>query len=116
VSARGESVIFDKVRGVDVPILLTNRALMDVENATNQTILKLANAPTEEWGMTVVAHLLRVGMEYGRRDARMGGRPYNLADAFTLIDQHGYATVLEIVVRAFTSVIAYAGEDDGPPV
>ena len=117
--ARGEGYV--EVDGERLPILLTNRALAEVEQATGRTVLQIANASeTGALGVMIAGALLRAGLEYGRRDARAGGKPYTMTDVWRIMDALGFVVVLPIVIRAFAGVLAFRGseaeETDDPPV
>ena len=113
--ARGEAMILDGEE--EIPLLLTNRALSEVEGATGRSVLELGRAAeTNALGMTETAHLLRVAMEYGRRDARVVGKRYTIDDAWRVLDQHGFTTVLVLMVGAFADVLRYKEGEGDPPV
>ncbi len=116
--ARGEAVI-EVPGGEPVTILFTNRALADAERATGKSVLDLAReAGQGRLGMADTAQLLYVGMEAARRDARVGGRAYNVNDAYAVLDAVGYARVAAPVMEAIAAVLAFeAGgeEGDNPP-
>lgn len=101
--ARGEA--FVEVDGQQLPVLLTNRALMEVEKLTGKTILEIVQA--NGFGMAEVAQLLRAGLEYGRREARAGGRQYVLDDAWKIIDELGFAAVAKLMLEAVTAVLTF---------
>jgi hypothetical protein len=108
--ARGEAFI--EVDGERLAVLLTNRALSEVEKATGKTVLELARG-AENTGMSEAAQLLRAGLEYGRRDARNGGRQVTLDDAWRIMDQLGFVPVVEVVLKALADVLAFRGEKTG---
>lgn len=108
--ARGEEFI--EVGGERLSVLLTNRALAEVEKATEKTIVQIlqearAGAP----GMNETAQLLRAGLEYGRRDARNGGRQVTLDDAWRAIDAIGFVAAARAVLLAVAGVLEFGGED-----
>lgn len=112
--ARGEGYI--EVDGERLPILLTNRALAEVEKNTGKTVLQLAHAvETNDIGINDVAHLLQAGLEYGRRDARAGGKPFQIGDAWRILDAKGFIAVTEVVARAFAEVLVYRAPESAEP-
>lgn len=109
--ARGEVTI--DVPGDDpVTVLFTNRALADAERATGKTVLELASGARDgRLGVGDTAHLLHVGMEAARRDARVGGRSYTLNDAYGVLDRVGFAAALAAVMEAIASVLSFDPND-----
>lgn len=108
--ARGEGYIDDGENRVEV--LFTNRALMEAERATGKTVMQIARAlESDGLGITDVAHLLAVGMEHARREARRlgrhGGRGFNVNDALDLMDRVGWATCTAVVMEALSAVLQY---------
>jgi hypothetical protein len=110
--ARGEGVI-ELPDGEEVSILYTNRALADVEKATGQSIILVADGfANGRTGIREMAQVLRAGMEAHRRDARAGGRAVTLNDAFDILDAVGFARVAEVAMTAVGEVLGY-GVDEG---
>ena len=112
--ARGEGSL--EIEGRRYALLFTNRALAEGEKATGKsTLLLLRSLETMELGIGDLAQLLYVGMEYGRREARAGGRSYTINDAFRILDALGFAQVASAVVQAVVAVLSYGqGEaEDG---
>lgn len=114
--ARGEAFI--EFEGEQLPILFTNRALGDVEKATSKTMLQIVNeAQNMMLGLTDTAHLLRAGLEYGRRDARVTRKPYTLLGAWDVMDEVGWIPTLELLVVPLAEVLGYKRQEDAddPP-
>lgn len=112
--ARGEGTILTDERG-EVQVLYTNRALFEAEKSMGCSVIAaLQGIQTNETGITEVAHLLRAGMEAARRDARSGGRPISLSNAFEVLDDAGFIAVINVVAEAVAAVISY-GEEDADP-
>ena len=110
--ARGEGIIQAGDR--EVRVLFTNRALAEAEAATKRPIIGLLEGFEDNTvGITETAALLRVGMEAARRDARVGGRPISPGDAFAVMDQAGFSTVLTVVIEAVAEVLSYGSEETG---
>lgn len=119
VGARGEAYV--EVGSERLPILLTNRALAEVEKATGRTMIEIAQGVRSgSVGIGETAELLRAGLEYGRRDAGNEGRPYSLDDAWRILDQVGFVPVVTLVVTALAEVLSYRARDEedteGPPL
>lgn len=104
--ARGEG--FLELDGETYLILFTNRAIADAERTTGKSILQLVNAgQNDSLGIGDVAHLLAVGLEWGRRDGQRQGGTYSINDAWRLLDQLGFVACLEVVLAALAAVLAY---------
>ena len=115
--ARGEGYL--ELDGETYVILFTNRAIADAERATGKSILQLVNASQNDaLGVGDLAHLLAVGLEWGRREGRQQGGAYNINDAWRLLDGLGFAVCLEVVLTALATVLAYrpAKAPTDPPV
>lgn len=112
--ARGEAYL--ELDGETYVILFTNRALADAERATGKSVTQLAGQ-AEALGIGDVAHLLAVGLEWGRREGRQSNPGYNANDAWRLLDQLGFAVCLEAVLTALAAVLVYrpTKAQDGPP-
>ncbi len=116
--ARGEVTV--EVPGREpVTVLFTNRALADAERAVGKSVLEMARGAGDgRLGIADVAQLLYVGMEAARRDARAGGRSYNVNDAYEILDAAGFAAVAAAVMEAMAAVLSYdpgEGGDERPP-
>ncbi len=108
--ARGEGIIELDER--QVAILFTNRALAQAEKGMGKSVLGVVgDLGNGQAGIGDVAHLLQAGMEAARRDARAGGRPVTLDDAFEVLDQAGFSATVTAVVGAMAAVISYSRED-----
>jgi hypothetical protein len=111
--ARGEATIQAGER--EVYVLLTNRALAEVEGELRQSIIAVAQGLTDgTCGITEVVHLLRAGMEAARRDAHAGGSVVSLNDAFQVLDEAGFAVVTIAVMEAASAVLSFGTGEQGP--
>ncbi len=111
--ARGEGIIV-LPDGEQVRVLFTNRALVEAERALGKSILALAQGFGDGIvGIGDVAQLLLVGMQASRRDERAGGPIPNLASAYDVMDQVGFAKVAEAVIGAVAGVLSYGQDDAG---
>jgi len=127
--ARGEGFI--EVDGEQVPILLTNRALAEVEKRLGVRFLGMLAGGDDsahmmaylfrELSVECITELLRAGLEYGRQDAGLRRQRYTLDEAWQIIDQHGIAEITVIVATALGEVLSYhrtgdkENETDSPP-
>lgn len=114
MAAYGEGVIVGDER--DVVVFFNNRALAQVEAATGKSILAVADGFADgRTGVTDLAHILQAGMEGHRRQARAGGRPVTLNEAYEVLDEAGFSAVATTVMEAVASVLGYSngeGPDD----
>lgn len=105
--ARGES--FLQVEDKSYPILFTNRAIFRAERATGKAVLEIANLIQEQTlSMGDLMQMLLVGLEAGRRDAKDGTRPYQLTNAWDILDAVGFRAALVAVFEALAEVLSYA--------
>ena len=105
--ARGEA--FLQVGDESYPILFTNRAIFRAERVTGKPILQIANLIQDETlSMGDLVQMLLVGLEEGRRDAQEGNRPYQLNDAWDILDAAGFRAVLVAVFEALAAVLSYS--------
>lgn len=105
--ARGETTL--TAEGREYPILFTNRALAQAERTSGKPMLELLSAiQSNKLGIGDTAQLLAIGMEFGRRDAHAGGRSYTLEDAWRVMDELGFTTVVTAVIEAVAAVLAYS--------
>jgi len=117
--ARGEA--FLEADGQSYPILFTNRAVVEAEQRTGKAFLHLLRQATQgELGMGDVASLLLTGLEAARRDSHASGKPYQINQAFDLIDAVGFQQAAAAVIAALTEVLTFGttedtGETEGPP-
>ncbi len=114
--ARGEGIL--ELDGESYPVLFTNRALAEAERALDTTVLRLAKATRDgDLGMNSLAALLRIGLEYARRERRENRAPYKVEDAYRLLDTLGYPGVTAVVMEAFMAVLSYSPSqsNDSPP-
>ena len=100
----------------EVRLLYTNRALADAEGTMDKSVIGVARGfASGESGIIELAHLLRAGMEAARRDAREGGRPISLNEAYEVLEEAGFAGAAQAVFTAISEVLSYdGGERDGP--
>src|SRR4030042_5594075 len=105
MGARGESCI--QVKGGDVYLLFTIRALLSAEKQLGKSIPDvLKGFVTNTLSYTDLVALLRSGMEAARMDARTGNRPISNNDAINVIDEVGYRAVCPIVMEAVANVLS----------
>ncbi len=110
--ARGECTL--EAEGRSYPVLFTNRALAQAERVINKPMLELLTAiQSRQLGVGDTAQLLAIGLEFGRQDAKAGGRSYRVEDAFHIMDALGFTAVLTAVLEAVAAVLVYDGETDG---
>jgi hypothetical protein len=111
--ARGEGII--QLDDREVAILFTNRALAQAEKAMGKSVLGVVGGLADgQAGVGDAAHLLQAGMEAARRDARAGGRPVTLDDAYEVMDQAGFSESITVVVSAVAAVISYRRSSPEP--
>lgn len=113
--ARGEAIL--TLDGTALPILFTNRALAQAEKAIGKPMLQLLQRlETSTLGIADTAQLLAIGLEFGRRDAKVGGSPVTLDDAWRVMDGLGFTTIITAVLGAVADVLAFdPGDADHPP-
>ncbi len=114
--ARGEAIL--EGDGQQYPVLFTNRAIYDLEQALGTNVLGiLQQARAGEIGMNTIVHMVAIGMEYSRRERRDNRRPYTVDDAFDVIDALGFGAVVSQVIPAFVAVLSYGAtsEPASPP-
>jgi len=127
--ARGEAYL--ELDGEQVPVLLTNRALAEVEKRVGVRFLGMLAGGDDhervmaylfrELSVECISELLRAGLEYGRQDAGLRRQRYTLDEAWQIIDQHGIAEITVIVATALGEVLSYhhtgdkENETDSPP-
>lgn len=110
--ARGESVI--QHGDTEYRLLFTNRALAEAESATGKSIIMIAQGfSVGTTGIGDVAHLLAVGMEAARRDAKSGGRTVTLVDAYRVMDEVGFTAAARVVMEAVAEVMQFSDEAEG---
>ena len=114
--ARGEEYI-QLSDGSELRILMTNRALIQVEDRMNGSIIEISQGFSEgSSGITEVVQLLRSGMDAARLDEHRGGRGISRQDALDVLDDVGFAGVAEAVMLAVGAVLSYkAGGEDADP-
>lgn len=108
--ARGERVI--ETEDGEVRILFTNRALANAEAQLNRGVFEVLADLQSGGRIGDVAVLLQAGMEAARRDAREGGKPVSVAQAYAVLDDVGYAAAAIAVVEAVAEVVSYTREGD----
>lgn len=109
MAARGEQTIQAGDR--EVPLLFTNRALAGAEKELGKGIVAVLQNFEDGASVSDVAILLRHGMEAARRDARTGGRPVSMLDAYDVLDEAGFAATMMAVVEGVAAVLQYDPED-----
>lgn len=108
IGARNEAIVRAGER--EYRLVFTNRALAEAEKTAGVSILALIDGFTDNSsGINGLAHLMRAGLEAARRDARDGGRPYTLNQAFEILDKAGFTPVLTLVLEAISEVLSYDG-------
>lgn len=110
MTARSLQTIYSGER--EINILFTNRALATVESRLGRSVIGVAQGFADgEAGITEVAHLLQVGMEEARRDARESGKSITLDDAYKVMDEVGFAEVASVVMSAVAEVLSFGREE-----
>jgi len=111
MGARGEATI--SVKGREVNVLFTNRAIMSVEQQLGKGIVELLQKfQSGGFGYTDMTALLRAGMEAARLDARSGGKPVSNNDAVEIIHECGLIPISGPLIEAVTAVITYGADGD----
>jgi hypothetical protein len=109
--ARGEQTI-TKPDGSEVRVLFTTRALAEAETAVGKPVLQIFDELSRNAaGIGAVAQVLRAGMEAARRDAKGGGRPIAINDAYDLMDEVGFAAVVTAIAEGVTVVLGSDAPD-----
>jgi hypothetical protein len=119
--ARGESLIETKERAY--PILLTNRALAEAEKALGKSVMAIGQeAQRGEISLGDTAELLRIGLEYGRREDKWSKDPVRSPLAYEILDEVGFQPVASMMLGCLLEVLTYdpknqaEGESkDNPP-
>ena len=97
----------------EIRVLFTNRALAEIEGAVGKSILEIANGFSDgKTGIRDTAIMLRFGMEASRRDNRDGGRSITLEDAYKVLDEVGFATVISEIMPAIVEVLTPVEDDE----
>ena len=112
MGARGEATI--PVSGRDVRVLLTNRAIMAVEDERDKAILDIVQADQARMRFGDVEALLRHGMQAANREDGVGGR-VTRQESMDIMDTAGFMTVAEAVITAAADVLAYEPDDRSDP-
>ncbi len=112
--ARGEATI--QVGDDAHAILFTNRAVAEVERALDKSALQIIRNGND-LSMNDAALLLRIGLEYGRRDRRDNHRAYTVEDAFAILDEAGFMAVARAILEGLSAVLTYGSGErtDNPP-
>lgn len=114
MGARGEQTIVTPDR--EIRLLYTNRALAEAEQVLGKGIFEIFQSfMDQKAGITETAQLLRAGMEAARRDARTGGRPVQITDAYDILDEAGFPAVIQAVALAISDVLSYGSEEEADP-
>lgn len=116
--ARGE--VYLKVGEREYPVLFNNRALAEGERLLGKTILQFAKeAQAGSLGVSDTAHLLLVGLEAGRREAKTTAKPFTMQSVFPLMDRVGFPAAMKLVVEGIAEVLGSEGDevgaDEDPP-
>ncbi len=91
-----------------IEILFTNRALAQAETQLGKTVLQIvSDASGDNLGIGDVTRLLLVGMQAARHDKKERGTPPSMKDAFSVMDQGGFAEVRRVVLEARAAVRSY---------
>lgn len=114
MSARGERDI--KTERGEIRLLLTNFALAQAELKMNKPALAVAREALDGQAMVSdIAHLLRAGMEAANREAGYRREGVPLSEAYRVLDEAGYVTVMRAVVEAITAVMTYTPPEEQAP-
>jgi hypothetical protein len=109
MSARSETTIFTDDN--EVKLLYTNRALANAEKLMGKSVIQVAQGFADgESGITEMAMLLQAGMAEYKRDARVGGKPITVEDAYDVMDSVGFTEVAQVVMEAIAEVLVFAKE------
>ena len=102
---RGEQTITHN-DGTETRLLFTNRALGEAETAMKRPVLDVLQALTDnKAGVVEIACLLQTGMEAARRDSRQGGKPVTVNDAYLVMDDVGFGSVVKAVAEGIVAVL-----------
>ena len=118
MGARGEATIETEERAY--PLLLTNRALSEIEKALGKSILAIGQqAQRGDISLSDTAELLRIGLEYGRREAKWSKDVVRSPLAYDIMDELGFQPVAMMVLQCLLEVLSYdpskPEEADNPP-
>lgn len=119
MGARSEGVIrvVEDGNEREITVLYTNRALAEIEQQLNRSIIDLAQGfQAGTTGVNDITHALRAGMEAHRRDAHISGRQVSVNDAFEILDKVGFPSVAAVVMGAIAEVLGYSPEGQDPNV
>jgi hypothetical protein len=115
MGARGESVIH--VKGREVNLLFTNRALLSAEKQLGKSISAiLHDFVSNNSSYTDLVALLRSGMEAARLDARTSGQPVSNNNAIDVLDEVGFTTAISPVMNAVAAVFSYKADEENDAV
>ena len=110
--ARGEGYL--ELDGERYAVLFTLRALADAEQFTGKSIMQLmAAAQANAMSVGNLAQMLAVGLEYARRERKGRVRPYDVNDAWRLLDGLGFTIVLVVVLEALAAVMSFRPGAEG---
>ncbi len=108
--ARGEVTI--TLEAGEATLLFTNKALAQAEKSMGKSVIGLVNGFADgQAGIGDLAALMQAGMEAARRDARTGGRPVSLNDAYDVLDEVGFAAAATAVMEGVAAVLGYSREE-----
>jgi len=108
MGARGEVTLQTGER--EVRILFTNRAIAQAEDSLGKGIIEILQGFEQGGSVSEIARLLQAGMEAHRRDARLGGRAISIAEAFSVMDEAGFAPTTEAIAVGVSEVLSYGTE------
>lgn len=117
--ARGEGLIETKER--TYPVLLTNRALAEVEKNLGKPAMAIARSAGDvQLSISDTAELLRAGLEYGRREEKWSKDAVRLPLAFDIMEEVGWSEAAKVVMECLGAVLTYErpgedAEDDSRP-
>lgn len=95
----------------EVRLLFTNRAIATAEEKLDKGIIEvLTRFDRGGGGIAETAILLQAGMEFARRDERIGGRPISLPQAYEILDEAGFAQTLAAIADGVRAVLTYGTE------
>lgn len=110
--ARGEAVV--ECGGRSYPVLFTNRALAEAEKALGKPALQIGyDAQRGQVSVGDTAELLRIGLEYGRRDAPWSHEPVRSPLAYEILDALGFQSAAVIVLNCLQEVLSYDPQAEG---
>lgn len=105
--ARGESHVKDG--GEEIPLLFTNRALLEVERMVGKPIITiLLDYYEKKISMDSISKILRVGLETARKESMGKQATVSLDEAFDILDRVGFTDCAAAIVSGISEVINYS--------